>query len=137
MRDAGVLGSEDPCITHGWSKDTPTDLKELGFGLTWHGAAGVPVLYDMVWGNTSDQQVNRDVLGRLLDALHDTDAILAVLGCGRVGGDTIGRMLGAGLHLVSFASRAPAEVSGAEPMPIAPRSALSLAAVDDDARCPH
>jgi hypothetical protein len=60
-RDVSPCG---PTPTYGHSKDFRPDLKQLVFGLSIHGSAGVPLVCSMVDGNTSDSRANRDQIGR-------------------------------------------------------------------------
>lgn len=91
-----------PNVTFGFSKDKRADLKQLIFGLTLHGSAGIPLLADVVSGNTSDPEVNRSVLSRLSAQLPDSDEVTVVADCKAVDSITVGRVLDEGLHLVSL-----------------------------------
>ncbi len=92
----------DPNVTFGYSKDKRPDLKQLIFGLTLHGAVGIPLVGSVTSGNTSDQAANRDHLAKLAKLLPDSDDITVVADCKLVDADTIGRVLGSGFHLVSL-----------------------------------
>ena len=55
-------------ITHGYSKDHRPDLKQFQVGLGVN-RAGVPVVGDILDGNTSDTAWNTDLIGRLRQRL--------------------------------------------------------------------
>jgi len=92
----------DPEVTYGYSKDKRPDLKQLIFGLSLHGSVGIPLVSDVVAGNTSDHEVNRDVLKRLGELLPDSDDVTVVADCKAVDATTLGRVLDEGLHIVSL-----------------------------------
>ena len=92
----------DPLPTYGFSKDHRPDLKQLVFGLSLHGSVGIPLVHSVVSGNTSDQAANRDHLAQLSKMLPDEDEVTVVADCKLVDADTVGRVLGAGFHLVSL-----------------------------------
>lgn len=92
----------EPRPTHGYSKDHRPDLKQLIYGLTLHGAVGIPLVATVTAGNTSDQAASRDHLARLVDVLPDEHEVTLVGDCKLVDARTLGRVLRAGLHFVSL-----------------------------------
>ncbi len=92
----------EPVPTYGYSKDRRPDLKQLVFGLTLHGSVGIPMVHSVTAGNTPDQAANRDHLAQLSKMLPDDDEVTVVADCKLVDADTLGRVLGAGFHLVSL-----------------------------------
>jgi len=96
------FGEHDPQPVHGFSKEHRPDLKQLVFGLTRHGSAGIPLVHSVLAGNTSDPAANRDHLAQLSKLLPDEDDVTVVADCKLVDADTLGRVLGAGFHLVSL-----------------------------------
>ena len=91
-----------PVPARGHSKDHRPDLKQLIYGLTLHGAAAVPLVSTVMDGNTSDTTVARDHLRRLTDLLPEEHEVTLVGDCKVVDGKTVGRVLRAGMHLVSL-----------------------------------
>ena len=91
-----------PVPAQGYSKDHRPDLKQLIFGLTLHGAAGVPLVATVMDGNTSDTATARDHLSQLLKLLPEEREVTFVGDCKVVDGRTIGRLLREGLHVVSL-----------------------------------
>lgn len=96
------LGDVDPQPLHGYSKDHRPDLKQLIYGLTLHGAVGMPLVSTVSPGNTSDPAAARDHLARLVDVLPDEHEVTLVGDCKLVDATTVGRVLRAGLHFVSL-----------------------------------
>ncbi len=96
-RDGG-----EPLPTYGFSKDHRPDLKQLVFGLTLHGAAGIPLVHSVSAGNTSDSTANRNHLAELAKMLPGSDEVTVVADCKLVDADTLGQVLGAGFHVVSL-----------------------------------
>ena len=95
-------GDADPQPLHGFSKDHRPDLKQLIYGLTLHGAAGVPLVATVDAGNTADSTVARDHLASLVNLLPDEREVTLVGDCKLVDKHTLGRVLRAGLHFVSL-----------------------------------
>jgi len=91
-----------PMPAHGFSKDHRPDLKQLIFGLTLHGAAGIPLVATVHDGNTADATAARDHLGQLAKLLPDEHDVTFVGDCKLVNVDTLGRILDAGMHFVSL-----------------------------------
>lgn len=94
--------ADQPTPAKGYSKDHRPDLKQLIYGLTLHGAAGIPLVATVMDGNTSDTRVARDHLSKLLDLLPDEREVTFVGDCKVVDGRTLGRLLREGLHVVSL-----------------------------------
>lgn len=99
---AGEPAEGAPVPAQGYSKDHRPDLKQLIYGLTLHGAAGIPLVASVVDGNTSDTAVARDHLRALVDLLPDERDVTIVGDCKVVDKQTIGRLLREGLHVVSL-----------------------------------
>jgi len=95
-------GVADPRPAYGFSKDHRPDLKQLIFGLTLHGAAGIPLVTSIQAGNTADSSVARDHLAKLTKLLPDEHEVTFVGDCKLVDPTTLGRILAAGLHFVSL-----------------------------------
>jgi len=95
-------GKTDPTPAYGFSKDHRPDLKQLIYGLTMHGAIGMPLVCTVVDGNTSDQAAARDHLARLTKLLPDEHEVTLVGDCKLVEAHTLGRILRAGLHFVTL-----------------------------------
>ena len=93
---------QQPTPAHGFSKDHRPDLKQLVFGMSLHGAVGIPLTMGLHCGNTSDHVANRDHLSRLAELLPDPDEVTVVADCKLVDGETLGRLTGAGMHFVSL-----------------------------------
>ena len=93
---------QQPTPAHGFSKEHRPDLKQLVFGMSLHGAVGIPLTMGLHSGNTSDHVANRDHLSRLADLLPDPDEVTVVADCKLVDGETLGRLTGAGFHFVSL-----------------------------------
>ena len=99
----GVYDTEQqPTPAHGFSKDHRPDLKQLVFGMSLHGAVGIPLTMSLHSGNTSDHVANRDHLSRLAELLPDPDEVTVVADCKLVDGETLGLLTGAGFHFVSL-----------------------------------
>lgn len=92
----------EPDVTYGYSKDKRPDLKQLIFGLSLHGAVGLPLVSSVTAGNNSEQAVNRAHLAQLAKLLPESDEVTVVADCKVVDANTVGRVLGAGFHLVSL-----------------------------------
>lgn len=96
----GAVGRALPA--HGYSKDHRPDLKQLVFGLSLHGAAGIPLACTMFSGNTSDSYANRWQLDALADLLPEEDEVTLVGDCKLVDGQTLGQLQMQGFHFVSL-----------------------------------
>ena len=93
--------TDKPTPAHGFSKDHRPDLKQLIFGLTVN-QQGIPLIASVKDGNTSDQEANRDHIKELQQLLPEDDEVTLVADCKLVDANTIGKVLGAGLHFVSL-----------------------------------
>lgn len=91
-----------PKPAYGHSKDHRPDLKQLIFGLSLHGATGVPLIASVQAGNTSDVSVARDHLSQLVDILPAEHEVTFVGDCKLVDAKTLGGLLRSGLHFVSL-----------------------------------
>ena len=94
--------ADEPVPTFGFSKDHRPDLRQLIFGLTLHGAAGIPVLGTMLDGNTSDVVVNRLHVAALAERLPDPSQVTLIADCKLVDAETVGQVLDAGMRFVSL-----------------------------------
>lgn len=94
--------ADEPIPTFGFSKDHRPDLRQLIFGLTLHGAAGIPVLGTMLDGNTSDVVANRSHVAALAERLPDPGQVTLIADCKLVDAETVGQVLDAGMHFVSL-----------------------------------
>ena len=106
---ASVYGAYDlpantdgPVPLHGYSKDKRPDLKQLVFGLSIHGSAGIPLTMSVTSGNTADPVSNRDHLSRLAGLLPNPDAATIVADCKAVDAQTLGQLLRDGFHVISL-----------------------------------
>ena len=95
-------GETEPRPMHGYSKDHRPDLKQLIYGLTLHGAVGMPLVSTISAGNTADPVAARDHLARLAAVLPDYHEVTFVGDCKLVDAHTVGRILRAGMHFVSL-----------------------------------
>lgn len=96
------VSPNSPLPAFGHSKDDKPDLKQLVFGLSIHGSAGIPLVCTTLDGNTSDSRANRDHLARLAKLLPDEDEVTVVADCKLVDGTTLGQLLSAGFHFVTL-----------------------------------
>lgn len=92
----------EPTPAYGYSKDKRPDLKQLIYGLTLHGAVGMPLVATVTAGNTSDPAMARDHLARLREVLPEEHEVTFVGDCKLVDARTLGRLLRAGMHFVSL-----------------------------------
>lgn len=88
--------------TYGFSKDHRPDLKQLVFGLSLHGAAGIPLVSTMFSGNTSDSKANRMHLEALGALLPEEDDVTLVADCKLVDRQTLGQLEMQQFHFVSL-----------------------------------
>lgn len=91
-----------PAPARGFSKDHRPDLKQLIFGLSVHGAAGVPLTSAMLDGNTSDKAANLGTLDQLGQLLPKSDDVTVVGDSKLVDAQTFGRLLAEDLHFLSL-----------------------------------
>lgn len=94
-----------PKPLYGHSKDHRPDLKQLVFGLTLHGAAGVPMVSTMFDGNTSDKFMNGSHIEALADLLPDEDEVTLVADCKLVDAGVLGSLLNHEMHFISLVPR--------------------------------
>lgn len=91
-----------PTPLRGFSKDHRPDLKQLVFGLSLHGAVGIPLTSSMLDGNTADKHANQwniEALASLLPEEHDA----TLVGDSKlVDAATMGQLLDEGFHFVSL-----------------------------------
>jgi transposase len=93
---------QQPTPAHGHSKDHRPDLKQLVYGLSLHGAVGIPLTMGVQSGNTSDNVANRDHLTKLVGLLPRPEEVTIVADYKLVDGETLGRLTHAGFHFVSL-----------------------------------
>lgn len=94
-----------PVPKHGHSKDLRPDLKQLVYGLSLHGAAGLPLVGSMLDGNTSDHSANRLHIEKLAALLPPEDEVTLVADCKFVDAETLGKAWRTGFHYVSLLPR--------------------------------
>ncbi len=98
-----IIPAEDaPTPTRGFSKDHRPDLKQLIFGLSLHGAAGIPLTSAMLDGNTADSHANRLSIEKLAGLLPEEDDVTVVGDSKLVDAETLGHLLHEGFHFVSL-----------------------------------
>lgn len=89
----------------GFSKDHRPDLKQLVFGLTVHGATGLPLVSTMFDGNASDKYVNAFHIESLVGLLPDEDEVTLVADSKLVDAQLLGSLLDQGMHFISLVPR--------------------------------
>jgi transposase len=94
--------ADAPVPTYGYSKKHRPDLKQLIFGLSLHGSAGIPLAMTVMDGNTPDSKAARDHLSLLAKRLPAEDEVTFVTDCKGFDGTTVGQILGQGFHFVSL-----------------------------------
>ena len=94
-----------PIPKHGHSKDLRPDLKQVVYGLSLHGAAGLPLCASVLDGNTSDHDVNRLHIDKLAALLPLEDEVTLVADCKFVDAETLGKAWRTGFHYVSLLPR--------------------------------
>lgn len=118
----GEAPNWSPKPAFGYSKDHRPDLKQLVFGLTLHGAVGLPMVATMFDGNTSDKFMNAFHIESLAALLPDEDKVTLVADSKLVDAQLIGTLLDQEMHFISLVPR----TFGAR------SSALALLAADGD-----
>lgn len=91
-----------PRATYGYSKDHRPDLKQLIYGLSLHGAAGIPLTSNLLDGNTSDHFANRLQIDQLAELLPDEHDVTLVADCKLFDAHTLGRLLLQEFHFVTL-----------------------------------
>ena len=91
-----------PLPVRGYSKDLRPDLKQLIFGMTLHGAAGIPLTHTMLDGNTSDTVANRLHIEALGDLLPEEHEVTLVADCKLVDAHTLGNLVSQKFHFISM-----------------------------------
>lgn len=99
FRDVSPTG---PLPMFGHSKDLRPDMKQLIFGLSLHGSAGIPLVCSTLDGNTSDTRANRNHLAELAKMLPPEDEVTIIGDCKLVDRQTVGQLLSAGFDFVSL-----------------------------------
>ena len=94
--------AEDPVPKLGFSKKHRPDLKQLIFGLSLHGSAGLPLAMTVTEGSTPDSKAARDHLALLAKRLPPEDEVTFVTDCKGFDAITAGQILGQGFHFVSL-----------------------------------
>jgi len=94
-----------PVPKHGHSKDMRPDLKQLIYGLSLHGSAGLPLCGSMLDGNTSDHAANRLHIDKLAALLPPEDEVTLVADCKFMDAQTLGKAWRTGFHYVSLLPR--------------------------------
>jgi len=96
---------QEPVPRRGYNKDHRPDLKQLVYGLSLHGAVGIPLCVSTLDGNTSDHEANRLHIDRLAGLLPPADDVTLVADCKLVDPDTLGRLIDAAFHFISLLPR--------------------------------
>ena len=94
-----------PHLTWGFSKDHRPDLKQLVFGLSLHGAVGLPLVATMFDGNTSDKFANDFHIESLAACLPKEDEVTLVADSKLVNATTIGALVQQKFHFISLIPR--------------------------------
>ena len=94
-----------PVPRRGHSKDHRPDLKQLVYGLSLHGAVGIPLCVSVLDGNTSDHAANRFHIDELAGLLPPQDDVTLVADCKLCDPTTLGRVLDADFHFVTLVPR--------------------------------
>ena len=97
---AAAMGG--PVPRRGYSKDRRPDLKQLVYGLSLHGAVGIPLCISVLDGNTSDHVANRFHIDELAGLLPPEDDVTLVADCKLCDSATLGRVLDASFHFVTL-----------------------------------
>jgi transposase len=94
-----------PMPRRGHSKDRRPDLKQLVYGLSLHGAVGIPLCVSVLDGNTSDHAANRFHIDELAGLLPPEDDVTLVADCKLCDPTTLGRVLDANFRFVTLVPR--------------------------------
>lgn len=101
---ASAKPEDGPVPAYGYSKDHRPDLKQLVFGISLHGAVGIPLVGTMFAGNTADPVANRIHIEALADLLPEEHDVTIVGDSKLVDGPTVGQLLDQQFHFVSLVS---------------------------------
>ena len=93
-------GEETLSITHGYSKDHRPDLKQFQVGLGVN-RAGVPVVGDILDGNTADSTWNTDLIARLRQRLAADEPPVYVTDSAVVNEESLDQAAAEGISLIS------------------------------------
>ncbi|MCP3962754.1 MAG: IS1634 family transposase [bacterium] len=115
-----------PTVRRGFSKDHRPDLKQLVFGLSLHGAVGIPLTCSSLDGNTADKKANQWNIGQLASLLPEQDEVTLVGDSKLVDAELFGQLLDEGFHFVSLV-----------PLTYAVRTQLVQSIRDHDAQLPE
>jgi len=96
---------QEPWPKRGFSKDHRPDLKQLVYGLSLHGACGIPMCVSTLDGNTPDNEANRLHINRLAGLLPPEDDVTLVADCKMADPVTIGLLIDAAFHFVTLLPR--------------------------------
>jgi len=99
------LEPDEPKPTWGHSKDHRPDLEQLVYGLSLHGAVGIPLCVSMLDGNATDQTANRWHIDELAGLLPPEDQVTLVADCKLFDPLTVGTILDAAFHFVTLVPR--------------------------------
>lgn len=91
-----------PTVRRGFSKDHRPDLKQLVFGLSLHGAVGIPLTCSSLDGNTADKTANQWNITELASLLPEEDEVTLVGDSKLVDAELFGQLLDEGFHFVSL-----------------------------------
>jgi transposase len=98
-------GPQEPWPKRGFSKEHRPDLKQLVYGLSLHGAVGIPMCVSTLDGNTPDQEANRLHIDRLAGLLPPEDDVTLVADCKLADPVTIGLLFDAAFHFITLLPR--------------------------------
>ena len=91
-----------PTPRRGFSKDHRPDLKQLIYGLSLHGAVGIPLTASTLDGNTSDKAANRWNIEALAEVLPSEHEVTLVGDSKLVDAELLGQLIDEGFHFVSL-----------------------------------
>lgn len=94
-----------PVPKQGFSKDHRSELKQLVFGMSLHGAVGTPLTCSMLDGNTADKGANRWTVEQLAEQLPDEDDVTVVGDSKLVDAELFGQLIDEGFHFVSLVAK--------------------------------
>lgn len=98
----GTPAEGAPAVRRGFSKDHRPDLKQLVFGLSLHGAVGIPLSSASMDGNTADKHANKWNIEALAGLLPEEDDVTLVGDSKLVDAELFGQLLDEGFHFVSL-----------------------------------
>lgn len=94
-------GELPPWMTYGHSKDRRPDLKQVMYGMMMSGDGGVPVLGEVLDGNTSDTAATADFFRRIRHLVADPRRVVCVADCKGWSGSVVSMIQANGMRLLS------------------------------------